>query len=327
MPPNFITVRGRKEAVLEEIQIQGKSFPVLEKLGSKGRDIFRVFDGQAGPHGDFRAVHFLPRSAETEQRIEIIRRLKQGNRNFPGVILYVPEHDRVVVVFEWVWGQNLGRLLTKIRAGKAPRFSVFEAIKRMRVLAHMLGVYHRETNLVHGDVKPDNVIVTERPHDFVLVDFGSAWPVERSMRRHPGDGATRPYAAPELLSTAVAADFRADIFAHAVILYELLTLKIPYGGLGGTAANYPSKPVLEKASSISPDQKRLPVSLWLLIDEFLANALSLNPDERFSDRGAWLRGIDEIHLEMQRRSRLDSWNEAVAGFVTRWFGRVRPNKP
>lgn len=117
-------------------------------------------------------------------------------------------------------------MLEGIRAGTAPRFSVFETVKRMRPLAHALGFYHRETNLVHGDVKPANVIVTERPHHFVLIDFGSAWPVERTTRRERGDGETLPYAAPELLDSRRAADFRADIFSHSVMMYELLTNQI-----------------------------------------------------------------------------------------------------
>lgn len=327
MPSKFVTVRGHKEPVIDEIRVDGKPFPVLGRLGAKGRAIFRVYDDQAGPRGDYRVLHLLPNSAETAQRIEIFRRLTQGNKNFPGVVRYVPERDRVVVIFEWAWGKNLEAILKGIRAGTTPRFSVFETVKRMRPLAHALGYYHRETNLVHGDVKPANVIVTERPHHFVLIDFGSAWPVERTTRRDRGDGETLPYAAPELLDSERAADFRADIFSHAVMMYELLTHQIPYGGMGGAAVRYRSAPPLEPASILSPDQVRLPASLWRRIDRFLTTALSLDPNGRFSDRGAWLNAIDEIHLEMQRRPRLDSWNEAVARFVTRWFGRSRPKKP
>lgn len=321
MPAKFVTVRGRREPVLDEIRVGGKSFPVLEYLGGRSRQIFRVFDAEAGPRGDFRAVHFLPRSPATEQRIEILRRLTQGNRNFPAVVGYVPDRERVAVIFEWVWGQNLGRLLENIRAGKAPRFSLFEAVKRMRSLAHAIGGYNSITNLVHGDIKPANVIVTERPHNFVLIDFGSAWPAERTSGRQTGDGATQPYAAPELLGKNQPADFRADLFSHGVVLYELLTLKIPYGGLGGSAAKFGSPPALDPASGLSADQVRLPASLWRRVDAFLETALSLEPAGRYSDRGAWLAAIDEIDLEIRRRPRLSPWQETVAGVVARLFGR------
>lgn len=320
MPSKFVTVRGRKEAIIEEIRVAGKSFPVLERLGSRGRTVLRIYDDEAGPRGDYRILHVLAHAAETEQRIEIIRRLTQGNKNFPSVVRYVPERDRVVVIFEWAWGKNLESMLKGIRAGTTPRFSVFETVKRMRPLAHALGYYHRETNLVHGDVKPANVIVTERPHHFVLIDFGSAWPVERTTRRERGDGETLPYAAPELLDSGRAADFRADIFSHAVMKYELLTHQIPYGGMGGAAARYRSAPALEPASKLSPDGVRLSASIWRRVDEFLATALSLDPDGRFSDRGAWLKAIDEIDIEVRQRPRMSAWNEIVAGWVTRIFG-------
>jgi len=326
MPPKFVTVRGRKEPVIDEFRVAGKSFPVLERLGAKGRTVLRIYDDEAGPRGDYRVLHVLPKSAETGQRVETLRRITQGNKNFPSVVRYVPERDRVVVIFEWVWGHNLEAMLKGIRAGKTPRFSVFETVKRMRPLAHALGFYHRETNLVHGDVKPANVIVTERPHHFVLIDFGSAWPVERTTRRERGDGETLPYAAPELLDSGRAADFRADIFSHAVVMYELLTHQIPYGGLGGAAACYRSAPSLEPASKFSPDRVRLPASVWRRIDDFLTTALSLDPDGRFADRGAWLKAIDEIDIEVRRRPRMSAWNEVVAGWVTRIFGKRKSKR-
>lgn len=321
MLPEFVTVRGHREKVRGEFRVGQRNYWVLENLGGRGREIYRVFDSQGGPQGDLRVLHVLTRGRDTEQRIEIIRRLAQPRRSFPTVVDYFAEPNRILTVFDWTWGKDLGQLLKEIRAGRARRFSPFEAIKRMRPLAHSISEYHHETNLVHGDIKPDNIVVTERPHIFVLIDFGSAWPAERTVGRNSGHGATRPYAAPELLDRASAADFRSDIFSHAVVFYELLTQKIPYEGLGGTAG--PQAPPLGSASRLSPDRLRLPARIWRLIDEFLAKGLAIEPNQRFSDRSSWLNAIDEIDLEIRRKHHLNSWTESLVDVVTKFFGPRR----
>lgn len=320
--PKIIRLRGHEERVLEEIRVGLKSYFVLEKLSGAGQ-VFRVFDPQGGPQGDYRSLHILPRSKSTEQKIEIIRRLVSPGRSFPTVIDYFAEKDRVLVVFSWVWGESLDRLLRNIRAGRAPRFSVWETIKRIRPLGHAVCEYHRETNLVHGDIKPANIVVTDRPHRFVLIDFGSAWPVERSVQRDRGDGASAPYAAPELLQADDTADFRADIFSVSAIWFELLTHKIPYEGLGGSAGaiikGNDNSISLEPSSRLSRDRDRLPAAIWKRIDRALEMGLAVEPSRRFTDRRAWLNEMDEIDQLLRARPALSNWNERVLGFVRRLF--------
>lgn len=69
----------------------------------------------------------------------------------------------------------------------------------------------------------------------MLVDFGSAWPIERTARRELGDGFHASYAAPELQGATGVIDGRADQFSASVVLYEMLTGQLPYqwGGKAG----------------------------------------------------------------------------------------------
>ena len=98
----------------------------------------------------------------------------------------------------WVWGTNLRELLRSVRSGELPRPSVPEVVRLARGLAHGLSHYHRRANVVHGDVSPANLIVTSATKNLVLVDFGSAWPVEQTATKESGDGFTLPYAAPNV---------------------------------------------------------------------------------------------------------------------------------
>lgn len=90
-------------------------------------------------------------------------------------------------------------------------------------LADALAFLHGE-GLVHGDLKPSNVIVAEgRP---VLVDFGLASSVDAAV---PTTGGSAPWMAPERIQGG-ALDGRADLYALGVILFEGLTGRRPFTG-------------------------------------------------------------------------------------------------
>ena len=111
-------------------------------------------------------------------------------------------------------------------------------MRLLKGVAHALRHLHHRKNIIHGDVKPANLILTKRT-SLVLIDYGSAWPGERTTQRGGGDGFSPAYAAPELVRGNAAVDWRADQFSVGVILYELLTGKLPFGGLGGSVGRLP----------------------------------------------------------------------------------------
>jgi len=91
-----------------------------------------------------------------------------------------------------------------------------------------------------------------------LIDFGSAW----TTRRTEGDGHHRCYAAPELQIGSTRVTLASDQFSVSVLLFELLTLQLPYGGLGGKAGRPEFLPrtadTLVPPSQISPSCEQLP---------------------------------------------------------------------
>lgn len=98
---------------------------------------------------------------------------------------------------------------------------------------------HR-AGLVHRDVKPENVLVAEAPTggsgnlvDGVVkvADFGLARAVEASAEEENGNQlmATVAYVAPELV-TQGHADPRTDVYSAGIVLFEMLTGRVPYDG-------------------------------------------------------------------------------------------------
>ena len=313
-----IRYRGRSEPVIETLRVGGRSYFALEKLAASS--VYRVFDSHAGPDGDYRVLHQIPKSKVTRQQIELLRRIggASGNRNFPGIVDFVRQRGDLFVVIAWVHGTNLRDYLRAVRERKTPRPSVSEVVRLIRGLVHGVSHYHRRTHIIHGDISPANIVVSQGTKLLVLIDFGSAWPIEQSARRESGDGYSQPYAAPERIAHHAAEDFRADIFSLSTIAYELLTLAIPYEGLGGQAGT-PQLVAKTTDSYLPPsgliaNRDRLPRSALSCLDDCLGKGLSLHPDERFATSSEWLSAWDTLHSSLQKGSRLTRLEEFfVAG--------------
>src|SRR5205823_895948 len=123
-----------------------------------------------------------------------------------------------------------------------------------RQVAEALAALHRR-GYVHGDVKPENVRLTDA-HTAVLIDLGYAHkPGGNARFRHDGlILGTANYLAPELCADADD-DGRADVFSLGVMLYEMLTGELPYPA--GSAAQ-----TLEAHRTLSPVDLRDRAGSW-----------------------------------------------------------------
>ena len=308
-----IRFRGKTELIKETLRLRGRTYFVLETLSPRGA--FRVFDPNAGPRGDYRVLYHVKKSLDARQKLETLRRMTgpTANRNFPQIVDFVRQADRFSVVFTWVWGPSLEQFCFDVDRRNVPRPSTTEAVRLFRGLAHGLSHFHRRCHTVHGDVGPRNIIVTNRSKQLVLIDFGSAWPVEKSAERSDGDGVTLPYAAPERIFHHALEDWRSDQFSLASVAYELLTGQVPFDGLGGQAFQRGRGIAarLTPPSRLIADAKRLPREVTRRLDSLLKKSLSLHPEQRFPTRKAWLDSWDRLHDSIRRQSRLSRFEATL----------------
>ena len=324
--PDEIRCRGRRYPVTDEIRVGGRAYFVVENL-ARGT-ARKVFDPRAGVGGDFRVLHSLPRSPATGQRLETLRRAAERNLNLAKIRETSFDRDRISVLTDWVWGIPLDQYLADVRVNRQPRPSSREIVRLLRGLFHGVCHFHHDAHSVHGDIKPANVVLEPRPTKFTLIDFGSAWPVERTTRRNSGDGISAPYAAPEQFLEKAPVDFRADYFSLGVLGYELLTLEIPFDGIGGRAG----LPHLRDAfagkyrppSQMIPDRDQIPREAVAALDRFFARCLALDPDGRFDNRTACLAAVDELAREYRPGSRLGSFGRVFLTLLDRVRGRRPP---
>ena len=133
------------------------------------------------------------------------------------------------LIMEFVAGETAGGLLrSHIKAGKGP-LSEAEALDIVIAATKGLAAAHEE-NIVHRDIKPDNIMLT-RKGQVKIADFGLARATSEDMELTKAGQilGTPAYMSPEqCLGERV--DHRSDLFSAGVILYQLLTGDKPFTG-------------------------------------------------------------------------------------------------
>ncbi len=99
----------------------------------------------------------------------------------------------------------------------------------VRQVAQALEGLH-QAGWMHADIKPANIFVSDEGH-VTLIDLGYAHTSGEavSLAQRPVTG-TLSYMAPEMLTSSLSPDIRSDIYSLGIVLFELLTGRLPYEG-------------------------------------------------------------------------------------------------
>ena len=191
------------------------------------------------------------------------------------------------IAMEYVQGENLSELI-----GRGP-VEPMEAVRIASQLASFLDTAHRFTttidgrefwSLVHGDLKPRNVRLTETGEVKVL-DFGIAKALSLSRKVTRNDFGSIPYLSPERLdSTHV--DAHADLWALGVILYELLSAAAPFQAVDTRRLEHQ----IRAGYSHRPLPESCPVSLRAVVARLLAPAQA----DRYASASALLEDLERV---------------------------------
>lgn len=235
-------------------------------------------------------------------------------------IVNVTDFDRqgkhFFLVMEWLDGKSLGTILSAAAASGTRCFDRMLTTRFIENIADALACAHRQ-DVVHADIKPDNVFITEE-RDVKLLDFGNvSLAADRSGARY---FATKAYASCEVLERKPPASSD-DVFALGCIAYELLTGRRPLQGMNALEAEMGGLTV-EPIEGIEP-------RIWRAIRA----ALSFRREGRPQDAG---RFLELWHQQLpqalpRRRSaggrRAMLWILLVAGVATGFGGMEIAQRP
>ncbi|MFZ0661400.1 MAG: serine/threonine-protein kinase [Acidobacteriaceae bacterium] len=213
------------------------------------------------------------------------------------------ERSRLYMVMEWAPGRLLRRILTE--EGKLPQE---RAIQITLGILDALEYIHRR-GIVHRDLKPDNIMVDEQDR-VKLIDFGIA--SMHGARTLTFTGFSPALGTPDYISPEQVrgkrGDQRSDLYATGIMLYEMVTGKVPFSGPSPLAVmnerllHHP-RPPREADSSISPQ-----------LQEVLYRVLEREPRNRYATAREFifdLRHLDQVGLA--DREEISGWRKRASG--------------
>jgi Tol biopolymer transport system component/tRNA A-37 threonylcarbamoyl transferase component Bud32 len=278
-------------------------YEIIKLLGSGGMgEVYRARDSRL--RRDV-AIKVLPRDYARDP--ELLKRLSRearavGQLNHPNIVAVYDvgsEDGGEYVVMELLEGETLGRKLLEsgpLSARKTLDYAV--QIARGLAAAH-------EKNIIHRDLKPENIFIT-RESRLKILDFGLAHqlPSENDLGKlsskltTPGTTmGTAAYMSPEQ-ARGLPVDHRTDLFSFGVVLYEMLSGRLPFDAPTALETMYAI------LNGEPPDLRELVPGLPPVLYRVVAHCLEKSPDKRF-------QSANDLIFDLENCSEI-SWPAATA---------------
>lgn len=180
------------------------------------------------------------------------------------------DHGEYYIVMEYVEGKNLKDLIKK--RGK---LTTSEVIDIMLQITDGMSVAH-DSYIIHRDIKPQNIMILENGL-VKIMDFGIAMAMNSANLTQTNSVMGSVHYLPPEQASGKGATLQSDIYSMGIVMYELLTGKLPYKG--DNAVEIALKHLKEPLPSIREELPNIPQS----IENIMIKATAKNPKNRYAD--------------------------------------------
>lgn len=180
------------------------------------------------------------------------------------------DNGQYFIVMEYIEGKNLKDLLKK--RGK---LTVSEVVDIMSQIADGLSVAH-DSYIIHRDIKPQNIMILENGL-IKITDFGIAMALNATQLTQTNSVMGSVHYLPPEQASGKGSTLKSDIYSMGILMYELLTGKLPYRG--DNAVEIALKHLKEPLPSIRDEIEDIPQS----VENVILKSAAKNPKNRYND--------------------------------------------
>ena len=180
------------------------------------------------------------------------------------------DNDQYYIVMEYIEGKHLKELLKK--RGK---LTTSEVVDIMLQITDGMSMAH-DSYIIHRDIKPQNIMILENGV-VKITDFGIAMAMNAAQLTQTNSVMGSVHYLPPEQANGKGSTLQSDIYSMGILMYELLTGKLPYKG--DNAVEIALKHLKESLPDIKEELPELPESIANIIKK----AAAKNPKNRYAD--------------------------------------------
>lgn len=252
--------------------------------------VYRAWDPLIGRHVAIKAVRLFADS-DAEEIAEALARFRREARaagllSHPGIVVvhdFGQEDQTPYLAMELLEGEDLAQVLQ--RRGPCPLGAILATLEQLcAALDHA-----HDRDVIHRDLKPANIFLTADGR-VKITDFGVAHLQDERITRTGFTVGSPPYMSPEqLLGRPL--DRRSDLFSLAVMIYEMLTGRLPFAAATDSSMAYRTLHELPHHLELEP------TALSARLDAVLGRAMEKRAQDRFENAAAFLAAFREALAE------------------------------